>query len=719
MKKINIKLFLIPFVVISLMFLIFSYKFINTRIEENLERIQDDAFKIAQNYSDVLTKSYQAGEVINSILDEKIIAAGKIAALYEGNETTKLLADITYNLNLTDMYLYDAQGKVILSSTGEYIGWQVEDNHPIAKFMRSGEREFIEEIRADTETGEYYKFGYYRIDDGRFYQVRIRGEIVQEFLKSFLIEKNLDDVYNRGEVDGITFYNKQGQRVYKKGNSSGDIEKNNSYQRMEVPVYIGNELIGSLSIFQSNNDFLLSTRKIIFQGVLLFLFMMILLFWVFHTIYAQSKKYYNLAYFDQLTGLPNYDYLTEFLASKKTNELDKNQALFLISLRNLKNLNLTYGFKFGEEIIVEVADRLKNLIGTKGTVFKYNMDQFAIFMESYNDVNDLLIAAEQITGTIEEPFSGSLGNQYINPAIGILELGGFNSTPDMAIKNVFTAMTIAKKNPYHSFIFYDEKMEKKLKREDLIEKALRKAVTEKDYSGFYLEYQPKLNLKTNETAGFEALARLKLDDFGNISPVEFIDVAERSLLISLLGKKIYSMALDFVHKLEEKGYGSVKVAINISGIQLTKENFPDFEIEGDKIEFEITESVLLDNFDRVNEKLSELRRKGVTISLDDFGTGFSSMARLRDLNIDILKIDKFFIDRIGRRDVDQKELISPDIISMAHKLGLKVVAEGVETQLQKEFLMNHNCDIIQGYYYSKPLSEENAINFIKRSIKND
>ena len=95
------------------------------------------------------------------------------------------------------------------------------------------------------------------------------------------------------------------------------------------------------------------------------------------------------------------------------------------------------------------------------------------------------------------------------------------------------------------------------------------------------------------------------------------------------------------------------------------------------------------------------------------------MARLRDLNIDILKIDKFFIDRIGRRDVDQKELISPDIITMAHKLGLKVVAEGVETQLQKEFLMNHNCDIIQGYYYSKPLSEENAINFIKRSIKND
>ncbi|NCC82197.1 MAG: EAL domain-containing protein, partial [Clostridia bacterium] len=153
--------------------------------------------------------------------------------------------------------------------------------------------------------------------------------------------------------------------------------------------------------------------------------------------------------------------------------------------------------------------------------------------------------------------------------------------------------------------------------------------------------------------------------------------------------------------------------------QLTDENFPNFEIEGDKVEFEITESVLLDNFDRVNEKLSELRRKGVTISLDDFGTGFSSMARLRDLNIDILKIDKFFIDRIGRRDVDQRELISSDIISMAHKLGLKVVAEGVENQLQKDFLINNNCDIIQGYYYSKPLSEEAAIDFLKKSIKND
>ena len=714
MKKINIKLFLIPFLIMFFVFTFFGYRAISSRIQENYNHLEEDANIIAKNYSQLLSKSIEASEVINQLLEEKILSAGKTAELYKGQESNQLLKELAERLNVDVMYFYNEEGKLIYSSTYDDIGWTPENTHPVMVFFNSDKKTFIEPIRKDTFRDLFMKFGYYRLENGTIYQIGVQAEHIQKFISSFEIQKILDNIYNKGVVDGILFYDTNDTLQASTGITEVDSKL---YHEAKASVGNGEEILGTLAIIKSAEEFNNVTKKFFLQGIGAFLALVFSLTWVMRIIYKQSKKYYNLAYFDQLTGLPNYDYLTEFLASKKAKESDNNQALFLISLRNLKNLNLTYGFKFGEEIIVEVADRLKNLIGTNGLVFKYNVDQFALFIESYTDVNDLLIIAEQITGTIEEPFSGSLGNQYINPAIGILELGGDSCTPDMAIKNVFTAMTIAKKNPYHSFVFYDEEMEKKLKREDKIEKALRKAVEDKNYPCFYLEYQPKLNLRNNSIAGFEALARLELDEFGKISPVEFIDVAERSLLISELGKRIYSKSIDFIHKMEEEGFPGLKVAINISGIQLTDENFPNFEIEGDKVEFEITESVLLDNFDRVNEKLSELRRKGVTISLDDFGTGFSSMSRLRDLNIDILKIDKFFIDRIGRRDVDQRELISSDIISMAHKLGLKVVAEGVENQLQKDFLINNNCDIIQGYYYSKPLSEDAAIEFLNKEYK--
>lgn len=185
-------------------------------------------------------------------------------------------------------------------------------------------------------------------------------------------------------------------------------------------------------------------------------------------------------------------------------------------------------------------------------------------------------------------------------------------------------------------------------------------------------------------------------------------------------------ACDFIYNLKNEGYDEIKVAVNISGIQLLRDNFTDTviniiresEIKESNLELEITESMLLDNYEIINEKFKILRQRKIAIALDDFGTGYSSFSRLKELNIDTLKIDKYFINKIPIGEY--KKLITGDIISMAHKLGLTVVTEGVEVEAQKEYLIKNGCDIIQGYLFSKPLSEENAIKLLKRTnnVKN-
>jgi len=202
--------------------------------------------------------------------------------------------------------------------------------------------------------------------------------------------------------------------------------------------------------------------------------------------------------------------------------------------------------------------------------------------------------------------------------------------------------------------------------------------------------------------------------------LEFIKIAEEQFLIIELGELLFKKACEFSKKIIEVGYEDITVAVNISPIQLLSENFPEkidnimssCGVDNSKIELEITESVFFNNIE-VNSKLSKLREKGFKIALDDFGTGFSSLSKLRDLSLDAVKIDKTFIDKISVNI--PSELITSDIISMVHKIGLVVIAEGVEDKKSLDYLIEHDCDFLQGYYFSKPLSEDDAISKLKEN----
>ncbi|MDD3777560.1 MAG: EAL domain-containing protein, partial [Actinomycetota bacterium] len=230
-----------------------------------------------------------------------------------------------------------------------------------------------------------------------------------------------------------------------------------------------------------------------------------------------------------------------------------------------------------------------------------------------------------------------------------------------------------------------------------------------------------LDLKSNQICGFEALARLNSNQLGVVSPLEFIPIAEETKLIIPLGDKIIIKALNFLNKLRDNGYDLLTVSINISAIQLLRLDFRDklfvkineAQVRPEKISLEITESVFTSNYEEVNRVLGDLKDSKINIAIDDFGTGYSSLARARGLKVNCLKIDKSFIDSL--MDLNTGDAIAGDIISMAHKMGHCVIAEGVEHDKQKQYLQSSGCDRMQGYLISKPLDEEAAIKFLKKN----
>jgi len=233
-----------------------------------------------------------------------------------------------------------------------------------------------------------------------------------------------------------------------------------------------------------------------------------------------------------------------------------------------------------------------------------------------------------------------------------------------------------------------------------------------------------MDLRTGSIYGFEALARLRTEGLGSVSPLEFIPIAEKTKLIFPIGEKVIIKAFHFLNKLKEHGYNDLHVSINISVTQLLNPDFAsrllelisDMQIDPENIDIEITESVFAHDYDIINNIIEKLRNAGMRIAIDDFGTGYSSLSREEKLTVDCLKIDKYFVDILLKSDL--KKAITSDIISMSHKLGHSTIAEGVEQECQMQYLKEHNCDKIQGYLISKPLDENEALEFLKRHENN-
>ena len=275
-----------------------------------------------------------------------------------------------------------------------------------------------------------------------------------------------------------------------------------------------------------------------------------------------------------------------------------------------------------------------------------------------------------------------------------------------------------------NIVEFDDNIAQAMKRELTIVDELQDIIDGNQPQRLFMVFQPIFDTNTQMVTSVEALARLNSFTLGMVNPNEFIEIAEKHHLIYELGKLIFRRSLEFASQLNEMGFESVRMAVNVSGIQLVHDHFVDdvltiieeLGLNGYHCEIEITESVLMQDLQRVNGILEQLQSHGIVVSIDDFGTGYSSFFTLSELNVNILKINRSFIRQIYHAENDQK-IIAREIIQMAHKLGLKIVAEEVEYEKEYLYLVLNRCDYIQGYFYSRPLMPEQCIDFLNNQKK--
>ena len=449
---------------------------------------------------------------------------------------------------------------------------------------------------------------------------------------------------------------------------------------------------------------------------MLLLFISILLVYI-RNINKMKRQLKELAYLDALTSLPNRLSLNEKLMSLGEQKSGLTNALMFIDTDNFKYINDTLGHFVGDEFIRKIGQRIDFLVGADAVTYRLGGDEFVVLFEGDEQHDIIKTYAEKILASFKEPFS--IGEHMLQATVSIGIALYPEHTEDVRdlLKFADIAMYRAKEEGRNKYVMYDEVMNTAVTERMNIEKYLRGAIRKNE---FFLNYQPQVNVKTGKIMGFEALARWHSPELGFVSPQKFIAVAEDTHFIIALGDWILEHACLFIKKLHQKGYSDYCISINVSVIQLMQDDFEDnviellnrLKLDPRYIELEITESVLAKSFDAICSKLERLREKGINIALDDFGKEYSSLNYLKQLPITTLKIDKTFIDTILNED-DNKSLTGL-IVLLGLEMGLCVVAEGVETKEQLDYLLEKRCDKFQGYLAYKPLAEEDVYKILEK-----
>ncbi|MBT8450094.1 MAG: EAL domain-containing protein, partial [Gammaproteobacteria bacterium] len=431
-----------------------------------------------------------------------------------------------------------------------------------------------------------------------------------------------------------------------------------------------------------------------------------------------EERISHLAHHDILTGLQNRFSLEDRLeqALSFANRGQSMVAVFFIDLDRFKNINDSLGHHAGDKLLIEVSGRLKNCVRDSDIVARVGGDEFVIVLTGMNDANRAAFIAESLLTQISRPYFIDGHKLETSPSIGISVYPNDGTTVDELMRNADIAMYHAKEEGRNTYHFFTDSMLIAAQEHLKLQAELRLALENQQLE---LYFQPQMNIAKQCVSSLEALVRWKHPERGMVSPTEFIPVAEETGFIHELGKWIFNEACKQLVIWRNQGITELIVAINLSAKQLHSSELSkivsamlsNHGLSGHDLELEITETAAMVDPEVAVEQLDSLRKLGVGLAIDDFGTGYSSLAYLKRLPIQTLKLDRTFVRDIEH---DQNDLeISTATISLAHNLGLKVVAEGVETKGQLEFLVGHQCDYVQGNYFSKPLCADEATKFLK------
>ncbi|MDT8717243.1 EAL domain-containing protein [Clostridium sp. 19966] len=421
---------------------------------------------------------------------------------------------------------------------------------------------------------------------------------------------------------------------------------------------------------------------------------------------AQEELEYS-AYHDALTGLFNklkfYDHISSHI--KLLNASSSMEALLYIDIDNFKIANDALGHLSGDKLLFQISQRLNLFSDENSSLYRIDGDEFVFYLKNVISKDEVSQFASKIIESFKQSFKVENNVMSFSSSIGIAMFPFDGDNIEALLKCADMAMYKVKTNGRNSYMFYNSSINDEVQNKFNIQKHLQKAL---DNEEFIIYYQPQINLKDNAIDGFEALIRWNSPELGFVSPIKFISIAEDSGFIIPLGKWILKKSCEFIKALNMSRASSYKIAVNISVMQLLQDDFVDVinsvlketGLEPSYLELEITESIIMESIDLIEDKLEYLKFMGITIAMDDFGTGYSSLASLRKLPLTTLKIDKLFIDDIS---LSSNTNMTDTIIALGHRMGLKIVAEGVENQFQLDYLKENNCDIIQGYLFYKPL----------------
>ncbi len=429
----------------------------------------------------------------------------------------------------------------------------------------------------------------------------------------------------------------------------------------------------------------------------------------------QELRLHQLAYFDVLTGLPNVYWIQEKLESLLSSAVENGLelTLYCVGLDELKRINDLMGNSAGDIILQTVAGRLSGLDAESSEIARIGGDEFVLIRKNAGRTGHQNNFADHLVAAVREPIPIKDAPVYITCSVGIARYPQDGQTSEALLKHVELAMSKAKEVGKNTSIRYDSLLGRESAERTQMSQHLRKAVSRNE---FYLEYQPSVQTLTGDICGYEALLRWNSPVYGLVSPDRFIPLAEENGAIIELGMMVLKKVFHFIRRTGRK---DIIVSCNVSARQLMQRDFVDTllaayqnaDIPQNTLAIEITESALLESMEDVVPRIRAIRDLGIPIYLDDFGTGYSSLTYLTNLPIDVIKIDKTFVQEMMQGD--REAIIVKAVIGMAHQMGLTVVAEGVETSQQLARLKAMDCDQIQGYFFSRPLSEDAALSMLK------
>lgn len=575
----------------------------------------------------------------------------------------------------------------IITIIGSLVGYRLSEyivfSNLAIKLVQQKTKELEESNQRFESLFKQNSAAIYSLDlDGNFTNVNSACEQLTGYTAKELIGNSIISVIDKETIQNSAYYFNetikgipQNYETTFKTNYGLEIELDVNY----IPIIVQNKVVGIYGVIRNITEHKKNQRKIQY-----------------------------MAYHDALTGLPNRRFLEDKikeLVSDQNNKL-KTAVLFFIDLDRFKGINDTLGHKIGDQLLVAISKRLKGCLRKNDIVVRQGGDEFIVLLTSISSIDDVKKVAEKVLVSINDPFFINGNELIVSCSIGIAVYPTDGTNLQTLMKNADVAMYSVKESGKNGYEFYNLSMDEIVSQKFMLERDLKQAFKQNE---LVLYYQPQIDANSLKTIGAEALIRWQHPSLGLIMPSEFIPLAEDSGLIIPIGEWVLRTACSQLKYWQKEGYDMQKIGVNMSAKQFQHNNIVEVistvlnetGLDRKHLELEITESIAMQNVKEVEFKLEALKELGVSISIDDFGTGYSSLSYLRNFSVNNIKIDHQFVKELNGES-DEDSLVST-IITMANNLNIGIIAEGVETKAQVEFLLKQNCHVMQGYYFGKPV----------------